>query len=278
MNSPLRHIISQTTINMTNNPYEVLALFRQMGQKKYHTPLPKLVLLGILAGVYISMGALIATYLASGIAGWASANPVLPKLISGIVFPMGLMLVVLVGAELFTGNTAYLMPSTIAGDIPRWYFLKNWLIVYFSNLVGAVAFSYFLAYKTQVFASDYAHQYLLHLAEYKVGHSFSETFYRGIGANWLVCLATWLAFSSKTMAGKCLGLWFPVMAFVTLGFEHSIANLFYIPTAMFYGANIEWTKFIINNLIPSTLGNILGGACFVGMVYTYLYGAKAVEK
>lgn len=258
-----------------NTPYEVIDTVRQMGVKKYKTPLAKLVLLGLLAGIYIAMGGLLSTLAASGVGGWAAANPILPKLLAGATFPLGLMLVVLVGAELFTGNTAYLMPATLRGDIPPYYFLRNWAVVYVANFVGALFFDYFIAYQTNVFSLPEMQSYLTHLAEYKLSQPWWQVFWRGVGANWLVCLAVWLGFASRGVPGRMLGIWFPVMAFVTMGFEHSIANMYYIPTAMFYGADVSWTSFVVDNLIPSTLGNILGGAVFVGCVYTYLYGDKS---
>lgn len=258
-----------------NTPYEVIDNVRQMGLKKYKTPMPKLIILGLLAGVYIAMGGLLSTLVASGVGGWAVANPIVPKLLAGVTFPLGLMLVVLVGAELFTGNTAYLMPATCKGDIPPYYFLRNWLIVYLANFAGALFFDYFLAYQTHAFALPEMQDYLKHLAEYKVAQPWGQVLWRGVGANWLVCLAVWLGFSARSMAGRMLGIFFPVMGFVTMGFEHSVANMFYIPTAIFYGADVSWQDFLWANLLPSTLGNILGGAGFVGCLYTYLYGSQS---
>lgn len=260
-----------------NTAYEVHALIRAMGLKKFQTPVPKLFLLALLAGVYIAMGGLLATLSASGFGAWAEGNPMLPKILAGLTFPLGLILVVLVGAELFTGNTAYLIPATIARDIPRTYFLKNWTIVYIGNFVGALLFDYFLAYQTELFSKPDMLHYLHQLAEYKVSSSWLKVFYKGIGANWLVCLAVWLGFSSRSMAGRMLGIYMPVMAFVAMGFEHSIANMFYVPTAIFYGAEVSWTEFFYHNLVPSTLGNIIGGAIFVGGAYSYLYG-EAYKK
>lgn len=105
----------------------------------------------------------------------------------------------------------------------------------------------------------------------KTSASFSTVFLKGIGANWLVALAMWLAYASKEISGKIIGIWIPVMAFVTIGFEHSIANMFFIPAAIFNGAEISWSEFIFNNLIPATLGNIVGGSILVGGIYWYIY-------
>lgn len=255
-----------------NTPYEVNEQLCQLGIKKWQTPIPKLILLGMLAGIYISMGGLLSTLVASGMGACSAGNPILPKLLAGLTFPLGLMLVVLVGGELFTGNTAYLMPATLSGDISRTYFLRNWAIVYVSNFVGALLFDYFIVYQTGVFSHADMLAYLHQLAEYKVSLPWWKVFYRGIGANWLVCLAVWMCFSSRGMAGRLLGLWWPVMAFVVMGFEHSIANMFYIPSAILYGAEVAWTDFLLRNLVPATLGNIVGGSLLVGCAYAYLYG------
>lgn len=261
-----------------NTPYDVIDLTVSMGLKKYRTPVGKLFLLGMLAGIYIAMGGLLSSLSAAGFGGIGAENPFLPKLLSGATFPVGLMLVILVGAELFTGNTAYLMPATLRGDIPRTYFLKNWSIVFLANFVGALLFDYFLVYQTGVMKLPAYTEYITHVAEYKTSMEWHVVFLRGIGANWMVCLAVWLGFSSRSMLGRLVGMWWPVMAFVAIGFEHSIANMFYIPTGIFYGANVSWGSFVLQNLIPSTLGNIIGGALFVGALYYYLYGQTSANK
>lgn len=244
---------------------------RTIAIKKYKTSIPRLILLGLLAGVYISMGGLLASMSSAGLTGLGIDNPFLPRLVAGTTFPVGLMLVVLVGAELFTGNTAYLIPATMRGDIPRCYFLYNWGIVYLANLLGALLFDYLLVYKAGMMDAPVYRDYITHVAEYKVELPWIQVFLRGVGANWMVCLAVWLGFSSSSMLGRLVGLWWPVMAFVAIGFEHSVANMFYIPTGIFYGADISWGESLWSNLLPATLGNIVGGAIFVGMAYTYLY-------
>lgn len=244
---------------------------RQLGIKKYHTAWSRTLLLGILAGAYISLGGLLSSMLAGGFPEWAAGNPILPKLLAGASFPIGLILVVLAGADLFTGHCAYFVPGTMDGELPRTYFLRNWVVIYVANFIGAFLFDYFIAYSTDVMVSEPYRSYIIHVAENKVNLSWGVSFLRGIGANWLVCLAIWLGLSSKSMAGKVIGLWFPVMAFVTLGFEHSIANMFYIPTAMLYGADVTVGQFVADSLVPSTLGNIIGGGFFVGFVYWMIY-------
>jgi formate/nitrite transporter len=114
----------------------------------------------------------------------------------------------------------------------------------------------------------------MQLAEYKTNASFWVVFAKGVGANWLVALAVWAAFAANDITGKLLALWFPVMAFVAMGFEHSVANMFFMPAAIFYGAEVTWTQFLVNNLLPATLGNIVGGALFTGGLYWYAYGRQ----
>ncbi len=111
------------------------------------------------------------------------------------------------------------------------------------------------------------------IAQAKVSQGFLVLLLKGIGCNWLVCLAVWLAVSSEDLTGKILGIWFPIMAFVAIGFEHSVANMYFIPAGIFYGAQVTWGQFLLNNLLPVTIGNVIGGAFFVGVVYWYLYGS-----
>lgn len=254
---------------MIYTPQEVLTATEQQARKKYLTPTPRLVLLGVLAGAYIAVGGLLATMASAGMMGLGETNPFIPKLLGAMLFPLGLILVVLVGAELFTGNTATLIPATLRGEVPRSYFVKNWAIVYVSNLVGALLLSYLIAYRTGILQGEVYTSYLCRVAEAKVSLSWEQVFWRGVGANWLVCLAVWLGLSSRGMLGRLVGLWWPVMAFVAIGLEHSIANMHIIPTAIFYGADVSWVSFVWNNLIPATLGNIVGGALLVGAAYTY---------
>ncbi len=261
-----------------NYPNEVIDGLVQSGIKKYKTPLPKLIILGLLAGIYIAFGGLLSSLAAGGFEGVSSTNTFFPKLIAGATFPVGLMLVILVGAELFTGNTAYVMPATLRGSIPRTYFLKNWVIVFVCNFIGAIIFDYLFVYKAGIMDKTAYAEYIRHAAEYKTHLDWHVVFLRGIGANWMVCLAVWMGLSSKSMAGRLLGIWWPVMAFVAIGYEHSVANMFYIPTGIFYGAHTTWGSFLVDNLIPATLGNIVGGCGFVGCVYYYLYGTTKQDK
>ncbi len=231
----------------------------------------KLFTLSILAGIYISMGGVLSLIIGFGFPEITAANPSLQRMLSGFMFPIGLILVVILGAELFTGNNALLIPSYLARRHSFFTVIKNWILVYFGNLVGALFFTYLFVYLCGLTASDPYHSAIIKVSESKVlSMSWLTVFLKGIGANWFVCLAVWLALSGRSLLGKMAGCWLPVMAFVALGYEHSIANMFFIPLGMMEGADITITLAIVNSFIPATLGNIVGGAVFVGAVYGYL--------
>jgi formate/nitrite transporter len=149
--------------------------------------------------------------------------------------------------------------------------LRNWTLVYAGNFIGSIFVAYFMVTLTGIFSSSPWLETIYNIADSKTSASFLQVFLKGIGANWLVALAMWLAYASKDITGKILGIWFPVMAFVAIGFEHSIANMFFIPAAIFNGASVTWYDFFIHNLIPATLGNIVGGSGLVGLIYFYIY-------
>ena len=231
---------------------------------------PRLMVSAVMAGAYIALGGIFSITLGFGFPELTASNPGLQRLLSGIAFPLGLILVVVLGAELFTGNNAVLIPSMVSGKHGPGLTLRNWVLVYLGNLVGALAFAYFMVYQCGLTAAGPWHEAAVKIAEAKVSMSWWTVFFRGIGANWCVCLAVWLALSGKTLLEKAFGCWFPVMAFVTLGYEHCIANMFFIPLGMMEGAQVGIWQSIVANFIPSTLGNIAGGALLVGAVNSYL--------
>ncbi len=258
----------------TLSPSEIVMSAEKAALQKVGYNFRKTLILGILAGIYIAMGGLLSLLVGSGFPEITNNNPGLQKLLSGCMFPLGLILVVIAGAELFTGNNAVLIPGVLNGKYQWSAVWKNWLIVYFSNFIGAFFFVYVMVHLTGVVAADPWHSAIKEIATAKVSMPWSTVFLKGIGANWLVCLAVWLGMSSLSTAGKFIGLWFPVMCFVAIGYEHSIANMFFIPLGMLQGADVSVYDFIIKNLIPATLGNIVGGALFVGGVYWYVYLKK----
>lgn len=255
-------------------PKQVFHTIAESGVIRGQTKTAKLLLLGFLAGAYIAFGGFLAIKIGGGVPQIKMTNPGLASLIFGGVFPVGLMLVVMAGAELFTGNTALLIPSLRHKTINYKDIAKNWTLSYVGNFVGSVFVAYCFVYLTGLFKVDPWHSVCISIAEGKVNQGFIPLFFKAVACNWLVCLAVWLAISSNQVSGKILGIWFPIMTFVALGFEHSIANMFFIPLGIFHGAEVSWGEFFVNNLLPVTLGNIVGGAVFVGAVYSYVYMEK----
>lgn len=235
------------------------------------------ILLSFLAGVYIAFGGLLAIVATSGMAD-ANVPIGLEKFIFGAMFPLGLMLVVIAGSELFTGNIMFMAMGALEKKVSIFGLSKNWILSWIFNFVGALFVAYVLTFVAGVTPTDmgslnYAiSQKAIAVAQSKVSLTFEEAFIKGIGCNWLVCLAVWLANASDDVVGKIFGIWFPVMAFVTIGFEHCIANMFFIPLGIFLGAKgVTLNLMFLNNLIPVTLGNIVGGAIFVACIYWYTY-------
>ncbi len=254
-----------------STPPEIVTHAEKAAQSKVALSTSRTLLAAILAGTYIAMGGLLSLLIGYGFPEWTAGNPGLQRLLSGCMFPLGLILVVLAGAELFTGNNAVLIPGLVKRQLGWSAVLRNWGLVYMGNFIGAIFFVYIMVWSTGIVDADPWRSAIVGIAQAKVSMSWWVVFTKGIGANWLVCLAVWLGFSAHSTAGKMMGLWFPVMCFVAIGYEHSIANMFFIPLGMLQGASVTWSGFIIDNLIPATLGNIVGGALFVGLAYTLLY-------
>ena len=255
-----------------NTPAETAARFLAVGREKVLLPVGRMACLAVMAGFFIGLAGVGASTAA------VSVPPAAARLVSACVFPAGLVMVTLTGAELFTGNNAVLIPGALGRRYPWKAVARNWALVYLGNFAGALLFAYFFVYLTGVAASEPWNEAIRNIALAKVSMPWHVVLLKGIGANWLVCLAVWLGMCSRGAAGKILGLWFPVMCFVAIGYEHSIANMFFIPLGMMQGAEVGWGEFIGRNLIPATLGNIAGGAVFVGGLYWYVYGTGKAKE
>ncbi|PVX49360.1 formate/nitrite transporter [Balneicella halophila] len=253
------------------NSKEIVQQVNQVATSKANTHWRKTFVASLLAGGYIAMGSFLALMIGGAIPEIAQTNPGLQKLVFGGVFPLGLILVAVAGADLFTGNTAYFVPSVFSKRMSFKVPLKNWGIVYIGNFIGSLVVAWLFAYYTGMLKDSITLESTIAIGEKKVAYPFMVTLVKGIVCNWMVALAMWMAFASKDVVSKIVAIWFPIMAFVAMGFEHCVANMFFIPTAIFYGADITWTQFFIDNLIPVTIGNIIGGAFFVGTAYWYLY-------
>lgn len=243
--------------------------------------------LAVLAGAFIALGAIFATTVTTGGGGTLPFGVV--KLLSGLVFCLGLILVIVAGAELFTGNNLIVM-AWASGKVSTTKLLRNWLIVYLGNFVGSILTALMMFLSQQyTFGGGAVGVNALNIAHSKVNLDFLPAIILGIFCNALVCLAVWLCMSARTTTDKILAIIFPITAFVAAGFEHSIANMYFIPIGLFIKngaspdfwaqtghsaveyANLTWGNFLLANLLPVTLGNIIGGALMVGLVYWSIY-------
>lgn len=251
-------------------PKEMAARIETVGVAKAKLSFLQTLMLSILAGAFIAFGALFYTFVITG--SGLGFGPT--RMLGGIAFSTGLILVVVGGAELFTGNNLIVM-AWADRKVTHGELLRNWFLVYIGNLIGALG-TVFLVVMSGVLAlgdgavSDTA----VAIAESKLSLSFSEAFFRGILCNVLVCLAVWLCFSARTVVSKILAIVFPVSAFVALGFEHSIANMYLIPIGYFAGSDTVTAMGLLMNLIPVTLGNIVGGSALVALTYWIIYLRK----
>ena len=253
------------------SPSEIAIEFVNTGIRKTKTPFSRFALLALLGGAFIAFGGLLSMAVAGGMPGVMGSNPGLLKFIFSSLFPVGLIMVSVAGADLFTSDCAYMTMPCLERRISITALCKVLFLSYIFNFIGTQIVAYFFSYQTGIFSSDMYQSYLQHYASAKINQDWYKVLVKGIGANWLVCLGTWMGYAAKDISGKAIGTWIPVMLFVTLGFEHSIANMYFIPTAIYYGADISWVDFIVNNLIPATIGNIIGGGLLVGCAYWFVY-------
>lgn len=304
-------------------PPEIAASACGICQKKAALSVSKLIVLGILAGAYIGFGANLATVVSNDLPKFLGNG--FAQLVFGAVFSVGLMLVVIGGSELFTGNNMFMMIGALNGQTSWGDLAKNWTIVWLANFAGSLLLVYILVggfYSTGadgvqsagLFKGAVGAKALL-VAKGKLELTWTSAFCRAILCNWLVCLAVWLALASKDVVGKVFGIFFPIMAFVASGFEHSIANMTFIPMGLEVAKNpvvlneaaksvltsaqlavltsggtlppeataamdafksqvanvFTWKALLLKNLVPVTLGNIVGGGIFVGALYWFSY-------
>lgn len=256
-------------------PQKIAEEFARTAQKKAKMPLPHFAVYAFLGGAFIAMGGLISILVAGGMPGIAASNPGLVKFMAGAMFPLGLVLVVIAGAGLFTSDCASLPLAYWKRKVSLKDVGKVFTVGYLANFAGAVLVAWLLAYSTGTLTQAPWRTYAVDLALHKTEASFWVVFVKGIGANMMVCLAVWMATSAKDITGKFLVIWMPVMAFVAFGWEHSIANMFFIPLAMMLDAPISVTAFLWDNLLPATLGNLAGGIVWVALPYFLIWGKKS---
>ena len=262
-------------------PKEVCANSLSTFQAKAALSISRMACLGFLAGAYIAFGAEAATMITHDLSIQG-----ISRLVSGMIFSTGLMLVLIAGGELFTGNILMWM-GVVDGSVKPLAMLRNWLWVYLANFAGSLAVVYLMYYSgLWSFNNSLVGASVIKIAWGKVGLSFGAALVRGILCNWLVCLAVWMAYASKDVIGKIVGIFFPITLFVASNFEHSIANMYYVPAGILALRNpaavaashlagktdvLNWRNFLVANLLPVTIGNILGAALFVAFFYWFAY-------
>ncbi len=280
-------------------PADMAAKAEQIGVRKANLNWVNMFALAVLAGAFIALGAIFATTVAAGSFSSTVSDsqgtlttawpPGFVRLLSGVVFTLGLILVLVGGAELFTGNNLIVM-AWANRKVSTGLLLKNWIIVYVGNFAGALATVVIMFFSRQyTFNSGAIGLQALNVANTKSGLDFVQAIALGIMCNALVCMAVWLTFSARSTTDKIMAIIPPIAAFVAAGFEHSVANMYFIPMGLaikygdpaFYAqavakvgkdfASLDVTNMFVNNLIPVTIGNIIGGAIMVGVVYWFVY-------
>ena len=255
-------------------PEETARLIADNGRRVLTQPLSRTVVLSLLAGFYIAFGAQLSTVVTYDAAAHLGAG--IARLLGGSVFSLGLMLVVICGAELFTGNSL-LVKAGLQKEISWGKIAENWTVVILGNLVGSLFFAW-LMFQSEQWRGGGIAAHAVSIAAAKSSLAFDVALVRGILCNWLVCLAVFMATAARDVAGKMLACYMPIMAFVASGFEHNVANMYFIPTGLLLGgelgqpaAGLTWGNFFLANLVPVTLGNIIGGVVFVAFAYWFVH-------
>jgi formate/nitrite transporter len=255
--------------------HQIAENFANTAVKKTLMPVPQFAVFAFLGGIFIALGGLLSIMVAGGMPGVAVNNPGIVKFVAGSMFPLGLVLVVIAGAGIFTSDCATLPFAYWQQKITLKDVAKVAGIGYIANFLGALLVAWLLAYQTGTLTKDPWKEYAINLATNKTNSTFWVVFTKGIGANLMVCIAVWMASTTKDITGKIILIWMPVMGFVALGWEHSIANMFFIPLGIMLNAPISPFGFLYSNLLPATLGNIVGGMFFVALPYFLIWGKNA---
>lgn len=261
----------------TLKPAEVAVDLIQQAVIKHNTRHDKTFFKAVLAGVMLSFGGLLDFIITGGSPSLTASNPGIVKVLGGFVFPVGLVMIVLQGFDLLTSNLMIFPMAVLKGSLPWWSIPVNWTIVTFGNLVGSLFFAAILAKYDGLVVDDPYATYIRNFAVTKaVTPAWYQIFLRGVGCNWLVCIAVWQATGARETISKIFATWFPIWVFVACGFDHVVANMFSLPLGIMLHADLTTAYYIKKSLIASYLGNIVGGL-LVGLpaVYFYLGDHKA---
>eukprot|EP00457_Paulinella_chromatophora_P011186 gb/GEZN01011314.1/.p1 GENE.gb/GEZN01011314.1/~~gb/GEZN01011314.1/.p1 ORF type:complete len:356 (+),score=33.03 gb/GEZN01011314.1/:30-1070(+) len=244
-------------------PEDTYYRMAQWGERRINSRFSAQALQGVMAGLLIALGGMNANIVQANYLGMPEAN-----LVAGAVFPFGLIAVFLSGANLFSTNCMLVVPCLLNGTVSRARATCFLLLSFFTNFIGAICCTYFFAHLGGFFEADQAqaHNFVLANAEKKLELGFGTVFLRGVGANFLVCLAYWQALSSNDTVSKIFGIWWPAFTFTAIGFEECISNIFYVNIGLIEGAEVTFGEFLSKSLIPVVFGNLLGGALLAGLV------------
>ncbi|MGG3563336.1 formate/nitrite transporter family protein [Neobacillus rhizosphaerae] len=255
-----------------SKPDQIMEITIENGTKKTKNSPLQTIILGFEAGAFIALGYLLCIRVTASL----SINlEGLSSLIGASVFPIGLILTLLAGGELLTGNMMAVPLARMAKKVTTGEVILNWFLVTISNFLGAVFVAYFFGHLVGLTETGPFLEKTVSIAEHKLEATFIQAFISGIGCNWLVASAVWLSYGANDMTGKIAGIWFPTMAFVAIGFQHVVANMFVIPAAIFAG-HFSWMQYI-TNFVPVFLGNAVGGSVFIAIAYWHAYRKKDVS-
>jgi len=248
------------------SPQRIAELSVEAGARKATLPLQSMLVLGFLGGAFIALGYLLDIRVVADLPDdWGTFGTFL----GAAVFPLGLILIIIAGGELLTGNMMAVSIACLSRKVTVNQLLKNWFWISVSNFIGAIFVAYLFGHIAGLTESGHYLTKTVSIAQAKLAEGFWGSLVSGIGCNWLVGLAVWLAYGAEDVGGKILAIWFPIMGFVAIGFQHVVANMFIIPSAIFAG-QLHWGDFIYN-FVPVFIGNAIGGTMFVSVMYWFAY-------
>jgi formate/nitrite transporter len=259
-----------TNVASVKTPKETYQGMAAKGADNALMPISKIMHQSIMGGCYVGFGGLLSMVVAGQCSGIAASNPGLQKFIFAALFPVNLLLILMSGGQLFTGNSAAVPAALYEGLVSFEDLVKSWATSYLGNIIGCGLFAFAAKY-TGILSGGVA-DLAVGTAMKKCGSAFGPTVVKAIMCNWLVCMAVWLAGSANDLAGKYVGIFFPISTFVAIGLEHSVANMFLLPLGLLGGADLSLGDVITKNLLPVTLGNAIAGALVVGAGYSYQFG------
>jgi formate/nitrite transporter len=255
---------------MTLTPAEVAQYMVESSVVKHKQRLDVILIKAFIAGVFLSFGGLLSTIVGGGSTDLTTSDPGLVKLLSGFVFPVGLVMIVLQGQELLTSNMMVFPMGMYKRVLPWWALPYNWLLVFVGNLSGSLFFASVFVNLSGIVATDPYLTYIKAFAIKKaVDPTWRQIFLRGIGCNWLVCIAVWQACAARELFSKVIAIWIPIWIFVACSFDHVIANMFSVPLGIMMGADITVVEYIRKSLL-ALIGNVVG-ALFVALPFTYCF-------